>query len=58
MVKKGTTLYKLNKAVEERGKELVELGYHNTMSDLVEHAVAIYIDSIEERRAKWKRKED
>ena len=38
MVRKGTTLYKLNKAVEERGKKLVERGYHNTMSDLVEHA--------------------
>jgi hypothetical protein len=58
MVKKGTTLYKLNKAVEQRGKELVELGYHNTMSDLVEHAVAIYIDSIEERIAKWQPKQD
>ncbi len=58
MVKKGTTLYKLNKTVEERGKRLVELGYHNTMSDLVEHAVAIYIDSIEEQIAKRQRKQD
>ena len=58
MVKKGTTLYKLNKTVEERGRQLVELGYHNTMSDLVEHAVAIYVDSIEERRAKRQHKED
>jgi len=58
MVKKGTTLYKLNKAVEERGRQLVELGYHNTMSDLVEHAVAIYIDSIEERITKRQLKGD
>ncbi len=51
MVEKGTTLYKLNKSVEDRGKELVALGYHNTMSDLVEHAVALYLDQIEEQIA-------
>ncbi len=58
MVKKGTTLYKLNKTVEERGMRLVELGYNNTMRDLVEHAVAIYIDSIEEQIVKRQRKQD
>ncbi len=47
MVEKGTTLYKLNKQVEERGKKMVERGFHNTMSDLVEHAVLKHILHLE-----------
>lgn len=47
MVEKGTTLYKLNREVEERGRRLVERGFHNTMSDLVEHAVLKHIIHLE-----------
>jgi len=47
MVEKGTTLYKLNRQVEERGKRMVERGFHNTMSDLVEHAVLKHIINLE-----------
>jgi len=49
MVEKGTTLYKLNRNVEERGKQMVDAGFHNTMSDLVEHAVfkhILYLESL------------
>lgn len=49
MVEKGTTLYKLNRDVEEKGKKLVERGFHNTMSDLVEHATlkhVLYLESL------------
>lgn len=49
MVKKGTTNYKLNKAAEERGKRLVELGFHNTMTDLIEYAVMTHILKLEKK---------
>jgi hypothetical protein len=47
MVEKGTTLYKLNRHVEERGKKLIEAGFHNTMSDLVEHATLKHVLDLE-----------
>jgi hypothetical protein len=47
MVEKGTTLYKLNRDVEERAKRMVEKGFHNTMSDLVEHAVLKHVITLE-----------
>jgi hypothetical protein len=47
MVEKGTTLYKLNRQVEERGKKMVDAGFHNTMSDLVEHAVFKHVLHLE-----------
>jgi hypothetical protein len=50
MSDKGTTQYKLNKSVEERGKNLVDIGFHNTMSDLVEHATLkhiIYLENLQ-----------
>lgn len=47
MVKKGTTNYKLNRAVEERGRKLVDMGFHNTMSDLIEYAVMMHIVKLE-----------
>jgi hypothetical protein len=47
MVDKGTTLYKLNREVEARAKRMVEKGFHNTMSDLVEHAVLKYVIHLE-----------
>jgi hypothetical protein len=47
MVKKGTTNYKLNRAVEERGRKLVDRGFHNTMSDLIEYAVMRHILKLE-----------
>lgn len=49
MVKKGTTNYKLNKEAEERGKRLVEIGFHNTMSDLIEYAVMTHILKLEKK---------
>jgi len=52
MTEKGTTNYKLNKSIEDRGKVLVELGFHNTMSDLIEYAVAIHIFNLEQMPAK------
>jgi len=48
MVEKGTTNYKLNRAVEERGKQLIEMGFHNTMSDLIEYAVLRHIIKLEQ----------
>ena len=51
---KGTTQYKLNKDVEERGRKLVEKGFHNTMSDLVEYATLahiIYLENLEEDKS-------
>ena len=47
MAMKGTTQYKLNKDVEERGRKLVERGFHNTMSDLVEYATLLHILQLE-----------
>lgn len=47
MSDKGTTQYKLNKSVEERGKNLIDAGFHNTMSDLVEHATLKHIIYLE-----------
>ena len=47
MAMKGTTQYKLNKDVEERGRKLVEKGFHNTMSDLVEYATLTHIIYLE-----------
>jgi len=47
MVEKGTTLYKLNRHVEERGKKLIEAGFHNAMSDLVEHATLKHVLDLE-----------
>ena len=47
MVDKGTTNYKLNRTVEERGKRIVDLGFHNTMSDLIEYAVCMHITHLE-----------
>lgn len=47
MVEKGTTNYKLNRMVEERGKRLVEMGFHNTMSDLIEYATLTHIVYLE-----------
>ena len=49
MVRKGTTNYKLNKEAEERGKRLVELGFHNTMTDLIEYAVMTHILKLEKK---------
>ena len=47
MPMKGTTQYKLNKEVEERGRKLVEKGFHNTMSGLVEYATLAHIIHLE-----------
>ena len=47
MVRKGTTNYKLNKDVELRGRKLVEIGFHNTMTDLVEYAVMCHVLKLE-----------
>lgn len=57
MVEKGTTNYKLNKAVEDRGKQLIELGFHNTMSDLIEYAVLMHILKLEQLLAAKEGKE-
>jgi len=51
---KGTTQYKLNKEVEERGRKLVDKGFHNTMSDLVEYATLahiIHLENLEEEKS-------
>jgi len=47
MTEKGTTNYKLNKDVEMRGKKMIDLGFHNTMSDLIEFAVLNHIIQLE-----------
>lgn len=49
--KKGISQYKLNRSVELRAKRLVEIGFHNTVSDLIEHAVMKHILEMEQ---KWK----
>ena len=54
MPMKGTTQYKLNKEVEERGRKLVEKGFHNTMSGLVEYATLahiIHLENLEEDKS-------
>jgi len=54
MPMKGTTQYKLNKEVEERGRKLVDKGFHNTMSDLVEYATLahiIHLENLEEEKS-------
>lgn len=45
--KKGMSQYKLNRRVELRAKRLVEMGFHNTVSDLIEHAVMKHILEME-----------
>ncbi len=47
MAEKGTTNYKLNKEVERRGKKMIDQGFHNTMSDLIEYAVLNHIIQLE-----------
>jgi len=49
--KKGMSQYKLNRRVELRAKRLVEMGFHNTVSDLIEHAVMNHVLKMEK---KWK----
>ena len=43
MNNKGVTPYKLNKRTEMRARKLVEMGFHNTVSDLVEYAVMKHV---------------
>ena len=49
--KKGTSQYKLNRRVELRAKRLVEMGFHNSVSDLIEHSTMKHILEMEK---KWK----
>jgi hypothetical protein len=49
--KKGTSQYKLNRRVELRAKRLVEEGFHNSVSDLIEYATMNHIIDMEK---KWK----
>lgn len=41
--KKGVSQYKLNRRVELKARQLVEMGFHNTVSDLIEHAVIKHV---------------
>ena len=43
LAKKGTSYYKLNRRVELRAKQLVEMGFHNTVSDLIEYATMKHV---------------
>lgn len=47
--KKGTSQYKLNRRVELRAKRLVEMGFHNSVSDLIEHATLKHILEMEKK---------
>ena len=49
MNKKGVTQYKLNKRVELRAKKMVEMGFHNTVTDLIEYAVMKHVLELQKR---------
>lgn len=49
MSNKGVTQYKLNKRIEIRAKKLVEMGFHNTVSDLIEHAVMKHVLELQKK---------